>query len=118
MGDTRHLLGSYLAAVRKGTGISQETLAAEAGLSTSTLADIEQGKTRTKFTTLAAIIRLLDVDLDYLFEIITDQGPADPRRLALERRLITAGRKYPVEQLDLLVRMAEGAAPKADRAEE
>jgi transcriptional regulator with XRE-family HTH domain len=119
MAERKFELGAYIAAVRDGLGLSQAEVAHRCGKHPVTIGNIEQGKVWPETDTLTALIRVLDLDLDYLFEIMTGQRPADPKRLALERRLIRVVRTHPVEEFDLLVRLLERAQPpKAERVEE
>lgn len=60
-------LGKRVAAARKQQGLSQEALAAEAGIDRVAIGYIEQGKRRPTVTTLYKLAKGMGVKLESLF---------------------------------------------------
>ena len=77
-------IGNRLFALRKNTGMTQLELAAAAGLSERTYADIERGETNMRVGTLLQICKTLRITPD---EILTDteEEPVPTREELLER---------------------------------
>lgn len=64
--DQLKAIGGGIAAVRRMRGLRQEDLAAAAGLTRSSIANIESGRQDTTVTTLLAIAAVLGVGPDFL----------------------------------------------------
>jgi transcriptional regulator with XRE-family HTH domain len=61
------MVGQRIKTLRAKKGISQEYLAEQLGLTQSTLARIEQGKTKLAASLLPTVCKTLDVDLEDIF---------------------------------------------------
>ncbi len=61
--------GANLCAERHRKKLSQEDLAAKAGLQMQQISKIENGKADFKFTTLLRLMKALDVKFEQLFDI-------------------------------------------------
>jgi transcriptional regulator with XRE-family HTH domain len=77
--DIRELVGSNLKRLRLERGISQETLAAEAGIASSFLSQIENGKRSATITTLDILTKTLNVNIIELFSELSEIPKGLPR---------------------------------------
>jgi transcriptional regulator with XRE-family HTH domain len=66
-GKKENMVGQRIKTLRAKKGISQEYLAEQLGLTQSTLARIEQGKTKLAASLLPTVCKTLDVDLEDIF---------------------------------------------------
>ncbi len=60
--------GKLISKIRKEKGISAERLAADSGISYSSIASIEQGVRKPKADTLNKIAQVLEVSMENFFE--------------------------------------------------
>jgi transcriptional regulator with XRE-family HTH domain len=68
-------IGEVLRVVREKTGRHQGAIAADAGISTSMLSQIERGIVAPSIDTLFAVCRALDFDIAELFRRVTESPP-------------------------------------------
>lgn len=69
MNKDLQLLANNLRAERNRQNLSQEQLAALAGLQMQHISKIENGQTDIRFTTLIAILKALDIPFEKLYEL-------------------------------------------------
>lgn len=73
--QTRERMGMRIAALRKLAGMSQEQLAAKAGLQRTHISRIEAGKYAVTLETVQAIAEALGMTVDIIDTALTDLAP-------------------------------------------
>lgn len=77
--DIRELVGANIRRRRLERGLSQETLAAESGIASSFLSQIENGKRSPTITTLDILAKTLNIDIVELFSELAETPKGLPR---------------------------------------
>lgn len=78
--------GERLKALRESAGMSQETLARAAGVSTSTVSKMEQRSIDPSWSTVQALARALGVDCTAFQADDADQAEAAPAKKTRKRK--------------------------------
>lgn len=114
--DLYDRVGERIRAVREGRGVTQQQLADAAGLTRTSITNVEAGRQRTPLHVLLAISQALDVPLTGLLgddlPALSVPLPADVERirgslLRLRKSLIDLR-----EELDAVLRSLDGGAPR------
>lgn len=106
MSEIAQRFGKRVAALRKRAGLTQAVLAERIGTSPEVVSRIEHGASSPALERVAAIARVLDVQISDLF-------PSDsPGRDDRAEQLLSALRRIPPGDADLLVTIAEAIAQR------
>lgn len=103
----RRQIGAKIRTARKLAGLSQEELAEKVDKTPETISNIERGHVTVGLDTLHTIGMALKIPMRDFFANEPGSGRRiDPKRAALESRLLTASSHLDVKQLRLLIGIA------------
>lgn len=103
--ETLKSLGNTISKYRKNSGITQERLAEQVGVSVSAVSQWESGKTMPDICTIPLLCHILNVSSDELLEISREKDDEEIKRMAEEaNRLMSRGRLEETESLLLEAR--------------
>lgn len=102
-----YAIGQRIRKTRRARGLSQETLAEQAGISVTHMSHIETGNTKLSLPVLVELAEALEVRTD---ELLFEQSPAE-RSAAVEEilRLLDSCTARQVRIIEELVRAAKSA---------
>src|SRR5215217_4898373 len=66
--------GLYLSIVRDRRGLSRKQLAERLGVSVQTIANLENGKKETAWTSVAAFVRIVGANIDHVLMLTNDRN--------------------------------------------
>lgn len=104
--QTSRMFPSRLKAVRVSCGLTQEQLAGIAECSTIALSKFETGVNLPSFENLISISTALNISIDGLLGMSTDDDHQSPRRMASKAKLDKATSDLSVEWIDTLTELA------------
>jgi transcriptional regulator with XRE-family HTH domain len=105
--DSSQHFGAHLRVLRTSAGLSQEDLAGAALLSKDTVSRIERGATSPRAETLLRLADALGVSADAFFDTVEAASTDTPERLNLRMQLNDKLVELDVEDLQLLMQVAE-----------
>lgn len=106
MRTTKELLGARIKELRKGKGLSQDTLAEQVGIDTKYLSRLEVGRSYPSLDTLERVADALGVELKDFFEFAHADDPKELKGTltTLTKRLSDAQLRIAVKVLRAIVR--------------
>ena len=104
--DILKVVGEKVRLIRKGQGLSQETLAEKTGLTANYVGLVERGQKQVTLVTLKSIADALGVDIAVLFEGCTVEGKKSPTEAEISA-LNEAVRTMRLEELKAIRKVVE-----------
>lgn len=107
MPDLRSRFAAELRVARTQAGLTQEQLAAAADTSPDYLSKLERGLNSPSLETLAALVKVLGLDLTAVLAIPLQERRASPARVELEARAASIARSLDDRSLTALLEIAD-----------
>jgi transcriptional regulator with XRE-family HTH domain len=105
--DARDLLAATVRTARGRKDLSQQALAELVGCDTTTIGNIENAKVLPTLANLIALVRVLDLDGGGVLEMLARPEGGNPKRVALEARLMQTVKRLDLRHLEALAEQAE-----------